>query len=270
MGRPDLHRGSRSCDDVPDMPTQPTRSSTSDPEPTTAPPALHVLVVEDDPVDASLVRAVLTSANRALIHSTVTTTFDGAVTELRSGSYDVVLLDLGLPDSEGLSTLSRITNASPDTPVVVLSGVDDPSLERETVISGAQDFIPKQLLAGDHSLAARTLSRSLVASVDRHAIARLAHAGEDNLRRIVDEHPECILVLDHEGKVLLANQAANNEIAGGIDLRGVTISTGPVGKAASGVVQAHFGEAEFELTLRRSTWYGQTAWLAALRQPAPN
>ena len=216
-------------------------------------------------MDASLVRAVLASADRALIRSTVTTTFDAAMGELASREYDVVLLDLGLPDSDGLSTLSRITEASPDTPVVVLSGVDDPSLERETIISGAQDFIPKQLLGGDHTVVARTVSRSLVASVDRHAIARLARAGEENLRRIVDEHPDPILVLDHEGHVLLSNQAANRHIAGGEDLRGQTISTGPVGGTANAVVQARFGDSEFELTLQRSTWYGQTAWLAALR-----
>lgn len=247
------------------MPSRPTNTQTGESTPAAAPPALKVLVVEDDPVDASLVRAVLTSADRALIHSTVTTTFDEALGELSTDDYDVVLLDLGLPDSEGLSTLSRIADANPDTPVVVLSGVDDPSLERETIISGAQDFIPKQLLSGDHAVVARTVSRSLVASVDRHAIARLARAGEENLRRIIDEHPEPILVLDHEGRVLLSNQAANRRVAGGNDLRGRTISTGPVGGASSAVVEARLEGVEFELTLNRSTWYGQSAWLAGLR-----
>lgn len=261
----ETHPTSRSRDDVAEMDAHPTNMPSGESTPAAAPPALHVLVVEDDPVDASLVRAVLASADRALIRSTVTTTFDTALGELASVDYDVVLLDLGLPDSDGLSTLSRITDASPDTPVVVLSGVDDPSLERETIISGAQDFIPKQLLSGDHATVARTVSRSLVASVDRHAIARLARAGEENLRRIVDEHPEPLVVLDHEGRVLLSNQAANRRIGGGEDLRGQTISTGRVGGAASAVVQARFGDSEFELTLQRSTWYGQAAWLAALR-----
>ena len=87
----------------------------------------------------------------------------------------------------------------------------------------------------------------------------------DKLRRIVDEHPESIIVLDHEGRVLLSNKAANEEIGSGTDLRGRVIVTGPVGGAPNAVVQARFDDHEFELALSRSTWYGQTAWLGGVR-----
>ena len=72
-------------------------------------------------------------------------------------------------------------------------------------------------------------------------------------------------MLDHEGRVLLSNKAANEEIGSGTDLRGRVIVTGPVGGAPNAVVQARFDDHEFELALSRSTWYGQTAWLGGVR-----
>ena len=75
--------------------------------------------------------------------------------------FDVILLDLGLPDSAGYETFSGIHQQAPKIPIVVLSGLEDEELAMRTVREGAQDYLVKDKLIGD------LLLRSLRYSVER-------------------------------------------------------------------------------------------------------
>ncbi len=66
-----------------------------------------------------------------------------AATERQRGSYDLILLDLNLPKLGGLDALAAIRAAFPGTPIVVLSGEDDPRMIRATIEHGAMGFVPK-------------------------------------------------------------------------------------------------------------------------------
>jgi signal transduction histidine kinase/ActR/RegA family two-component response regulator len=88
----------------------------------------------------------------------------GACAALRYWTVDVVILDLSLPDARGLEALHRIRDASPGTPVVVLSGITDQALALEALRAGAQDYVMKPPPEG------QVLSRILRFAVERQRL----------------------------------------------------------------------------------------------------
>ncbi|HUT33916.1 MAG TPA: response regulator [Planctomycetota bacterium] len=122
---------------------------------------IRVLLIEDNPGDARFVRVCLDGAGGAQFVLEHATRLASGLDRLAMGDVDVVLLDLGLPDSHGLGTLEVLRTRAPDTPTVVLTGFDDDELGREAVQAGAQDYLLKGQVDG------RLLVRAI-----RYAIAR--------------------------------------------------------------------------------------------------
>lgn len=149
---------------------------------TTAP--LRVLVVEDNPGDAQLVRVALGSNDTSFDVDHVERVGD-AVERLGDERPDAVILDLNLPDSQGLDTFRRLRDAAPDMPVVILTVVSDEESAVEAVRLGAQDYLYKTELMG------RALPRVVRYAIERHVLreqlagvtrelhALLAHAAHD-------------------------------------------------------------------------------------------
>jgi signal transduction histidine kinase len=102
----------------------------------------RALLVEDNPGDARLVRELLRQSGERIDIEHVTTVA-GALPKLAAGAADIVLLDLVLPDVQGLETVSRVRDAGPDVPVIVLTGFSDATLAVQAVRSGAQDYLVK-------------------------------------------------------------------------------------------------------------------------------
>jgi signal transduction histidine kinase len=105
---------------------------------------VNVLLIEDNSEHVEFMEQMLAaSQNVAAFQLRVADTLKGGLVSLRSGGVDLILLDLGLPDSDGLETFIRIVEAAPDVPIVVLSGINDVGLAIETVQLGAQDYLVK-------------------------------------------------------------------------------------------------------------------------------
>jgi DNA-binding response OmpR family regulator len=110
--------------------------------PTTTTP-IRVLLVENNPRDAQRIVQMLRDA---------TDDFDlqrvehlaAALDQLGRAAVDVVLLDLGLPDSQGLATVERARQGAAGEPIIALSDVDDDTIALETVRAGAQDYPSKE------------------------------------------------------------------------------------------------------------------------------
>jgi len=122
--------------------------------------ALRVLVVEDEPGDFGLVRAnvrLATLDHESLVWAKSLTE---GIAASRQQQFDVVLLDLSLPDSSGLATVQAMRTALPDTPIVVLTGQDESVLSTAALEAGAQDYLVKSRF--DHDALGRAIRHARV------------------------------------------------------------------------------------------------------------
>ncbi|MEW6495452.1 MAG: PAS domain S-box protein [Cyanobacteriota bacterium] len=104
---------------------------------------LKVLLVEDNFKEADLFKDFLSEARRIRFDLTHTQRLDQTLKRLQQGSFDVILLDLSLPDSQGLETVAQVRQSSCFTPIVVLTGLDDEELAIKAIRKGAQDYLIK-------------------------------------------------------------------------------------------------------------------------------
>ncbi len=107
--------------------------------------AIKILLVEDEPAHAVLVKVALSNAatTRLAFDIEVADSISKVIERLQDAVFDVVLLDLGLPDSQGFETVSRVYDTSPDTPIVVLTGLLDEEVGVQAMQKGAQDYLVK-------------------------------------------------------------------------------------------------------------------------------
>jgi signal transduction histidine kinase len=120
---------------------------------------LKVLLVEDNPGDARLIQEMLRDTERDQFQLEHEACLQDALGLLGERTYDLILLDLGLPDSQGLDTFSKISAQVPDIPILVLSGFDDEAFAIEAVRQGAQDYLAKGRI--DESLLVRSMHYSI-------------------------------------------------------------------------------------------------------------
>jgi serine phosphatase RsbU (regulator of sigma subunit) len=135
--------------------------------------ATSVLLVEDDDGDALIVDDLLFDA-LPNVRITRSRTFAEALAELDSGA-DCVLLDLQLPDAQGLETVVRLRERAPDVPLIVLTGLDDAAAGVAAVDAGAQDYLVKGSVDGAQ------LARAI-----RYAIVRRQAAEAQQQLRVAD------------------------------------------------------------------------------------
>ena len=109
---------------------------------------ITLLLVEDDQGDALLVQRLLDASPLESFSIEVVSTAAASAARLDQGGVDVVLLDLGLPDSDGFDTVFNLHESFPNVPVVVLTGLDDEEVGLQAIQCGAHDYVPKGMLDG--------------------------------------------------------------------------------------------------------------------------
>lgn len=102
-----------------------------------------VLLIEDNPGDVRLIQEILVMKSQAEYQLECADRLSTGLEHLVKGEIDVVLLDLSLPDSQGLDTLSKVRARAPAVPIVVVTGLDDEALALQAVRQGAQDYLVK-------------------------------------------------------------------------------------------------------------------------------
>jgi len=133
----------------------------------------HILLVEDNPGDAKLLEAALKGDHADECHIERVDRLSKGLERLSEGKVDIVLLDLFLPDSSGLSSLRLVLEAAPHVPVVVLTGLNDRETAMRSLKEGAQDFLLKDDLNG------ALLHRSIKYSIERHRLLKKAQENEE-------------------------------------------------------------------------------------------
>ncbi len=117
-----------------------------------------VLLVEDNADDADILRELLADV-RAPVRLTYVECLRDGLLALARGGIDLILLDLSLPDAQGLSTVERTLAAAPNTPILVLTGLEDEALGAAAVHAGAQDYLVKGQVDGAALLRAMRYAR---------------------------------------------------------------------------------------------------------------
>lgn len=122
---------------------------------------VRILLVEDNPGDARLLRFTLEEAESLRFELVHAARLSEALDAVRADPADVVLLDLSLPDAHGMETVTRMLDAAPAVPIIVLTGLTDETVAVQAVQAGAQDYLVKGSVDGG------TLARAIRYAMER-------------------------------------------------------------------------------------------------------
>ena len=128
------------------------------------PSIIRVLLIEDNPGDARLVWEMLKEAGTARFELVHAKQLDEGLRRLSQEAFDILLLDLNLPDSQGLETLHRAYQRASEVPIVVLTVLDDVASAVQAVQKGAQNYLVKEQVASDQ------LVRSMYHAIERKQV----------------------------------------------------------------------------------------------------
>ena len=129
-------------------------------------PVLNIMIIEDNPGDIIIVRKLLKSSG-LLFNLTEASSLKSALALFTDNNFDIILLDLGLPDSIGLETLKKLQVFKVVPPVVVMTGLDDEDTALESLREGAQDYLVKNRLTSEIIL------RSIKYSIERKLLQNI-------------------------------------------------------------------------------------------------
>jgi PAS domain S-box-containing protein len=149
--------------------------------------SISVLLVEDNPADAHLLQALLEQADRQQWQITQAQSLQLAIASLQNANFAIALLDLSLPDSEGLKTFTQLHQAAPNLPMIILAGTDEREIALHAVTEGAQDYLVKGKIVSER------LVQTIHHAIERGRILQQLHdevserqRSEQTLRLIVE------------------------------------------------------------------------------------
>jgi PAS domain S-box-containing protein len=160
---------------------------------------IHVLLVEDNPGDARLFQELVRDTGAGRLKLEHVSRLSAAFDRLDHGHFDVILLDLSLPDEQGLDTLTRMHAHTPNVPIVVLTGLDDEALAVRVVRSGAQDYLVKGRVDGD------LLVRSLRYATERARAVEALERREEHYRSLIENSLDLVSILNFDGTIRYAS-----------------------------------------------------------------
>jgi len=159
---------------------------------------IHILLIEDNPGDAFIINEMLKEVydnNFELVH--FTRIKEGL--EYLNEDIDIMLLDLNLPDSQGIDTFNSMNKHAPELPIIILTGLLDEDLAINIVSEGAQDYLVKGQI--DKQL----LSRSIKYSIERKRIEMDLRKSEEKYRLMVEKLESGLFLIDAQNKINYVN-----------------------------------------------------------------
>jgi PAS domain S-box-containing protein len=167
---------------------------------------LKILLIEDNPGDADLIKEFLSRHELDDYQIKWVHRLCDGKKQLNQNKYDLILLDLGLPDSEGSKTIDSLKKIIPDTPFVVLTGLDDEKTGMEAVKSGAQDYMIKSELNRHYLISA------IRNAIERHKIYKELRdksekvlESEKTILSMINAITEAAFLMDISGNIIAAN-----------------------------------------------------------------
>jgi diguanylate cyclase (GGDEF)-like protein/PAS domain S-box-containing protein len=163
---------------------------------------IRIVLVEDNAGDARLLREMLNEPASCRYELTHHESMEKAVTHLVANPVDIVLLDLGLPDAQGLGAVRRAHAAAPRVPLVVLTGLDDESLAAQALQEGAQDYLIKG------QIDTRGLLRSLRHAIERKIMEEALFVEKERAQVTLNSIGDAVICTDISGNITFLNLEA--------------------------------------------------------------
>jgi diguanylate cyclase (GGDEF)-like protein/PAS domain S-box-containing protein len=167
-------------------------------------PTTRLLLIEDNPGDARLIREMLNEQNS---HGTDLTHVQGmreAEENLAESAVDIILLDLGLTDAQGLDAVRRAHAAAPRVPLVVLTGMDDERLASQALQEGAEDY----LIKGE--IEPRGLIRAIRYAIERKSMEEALFVEKERALVTLNSIGDAVISTDIDGRITFLNVVAQN------------------------------------------------------------
>lgn len=162
---------------------------------------LNIMLVEDNPGDVRLIQMMLREQGDSYFELEHASSLTQGLRRLDHGGFDLILLDLGLPESQGLDTLRAVMIKAPSLPIVVLTGLDDETMGLQALQIGAQDYLSKGQITGN------LLVRSIRYAAERKRAEGELKRSQRILADIINFLPDATVVIDRHGRVIAWNQA---------------------------------------------------------------
>jgi two-component system cell cycle sensor histidine kinase/response regulator CckA len=169
---------------------------------------IKVLLIEDNPSDARLLKETFSEVSTPIFNITHVDRLNVGLQHLAWTDFDVILLDLTLPDASGLETLLQVHAVSPEQPILVLTGLDDEGLATKAMQEGAQDYLVKAEV--DRDLLLRAIRYAIErkrAEVERQRLIKKTQNQAFLVQGILDAVKEGIITLRANQEVIIANPA---------------------------------------------------------------
>ena len=169
-------------------------------------PIKTLLLVEDNPGDARLLLEMLNEAGPRTIALMQVGSMREAEQHLAEHTVDIFLLDLGLPDAQGLGAVQRAHTAAPRIPLIVLTGLDDESLAAQALQEGAQDYLIKG------QIETRSLFRAMRYAIERKCMEEALFAEKERAQVTLNCIGDAVICTDIAGNITFLNLVAENMI----------------------------------------------------------
>ncbi len=231
---------------------------------------LSILLVEDDPDDALILKEILEDVPSFKFKMTHVELLEEAINRLQAGIFDIILLDLSLPDSHGIDTFITLNVRMPNVPIVVFTGLSDEDMVIQLMQTGAQDYLVKGQVGAD------LLIRSIRYAIERHRMriqleqrSVALEASETRFRTIITHTSEAIFVVDASRFIRFVNPASERMFE--ISTEDLIGSRFPfpisVGTASEVTIERAQSEPVIsEMSVVATEWEGEQAYLASLRE----
>ena len=230
---------------------------------------IKVLLIEDNPDDVTFMKRRLGKCLNSRFSVVAVNNLADGLRQLDRANPDVIISDLGLPDSHGLDTVTKILCDAPHTPLVVLSGFDDEATAIKAVQLGAQDYLVKGRIEENQ------IERSIFYAIERSRLqVELEQHTQEvcniqaNLLKILKKNADGIVVVGEDRRIVFANPAAESLL--GYKQKDLLDQTFDFPLSGSGKSEIEIprpgSQSTFaEMSVVKISWEGRPAHLASLR-----
>ena len=168
------------------------------------PEKVTILIIEDNPADARLIKEALDETIGVVFELKYAEMLSDGLKKISKNTFDIILLDLGLPDSSGLETITIVNKKNMDIPLIVFTGTADLDVAKKALSIGAQDYLVKGQFDGS------SLSRSIRYAIERKKIEVELKKSENKYWSLFEYSIDGIYITTPQGKYIDVNTALVN------------------------------------------------------------